>query len=209
MSQPEFNRNAVVGTVILAAALWFVTFYLDWGNFWVKISISALVLAGLSARLQADFRSLFRLDGRSVAIGLVSAAALYGVFWVGQALATQLLPFAQDQIGGVYAKGEGTPLWAIALLLLFVTGPSEEIFWRGFLQRQLMQRFGGAGGWALASLVYAGVHLWTLNLMLVGAAAVAGAFWGLLYWKIPNLVPVIVSHALWSTVIFAVFPMGG
>jgi membrane protease YdiL (CAAX protease family) len=43
--------------------------------------------------------------------------------------------------------------------------------------------------------------------MLVGAAAVAGAFWGAMYARLGRLAPVIVSHALWSAVIFAVFPM--
>jgi membrane protease YdiL (CAAX protease family) len=43
--------------------------------------------------------------------------------------------------------------------------------------------------------------------MLVGAAAVAGAFWGAIYARTGRLAPVIVSHSLWSTVIFAVLPM--
>jgi hypothetical protein len=43
--------------------------------------------------------------------------------------------------------------------------------------------------------------------MLIGAAAVAGAFWGAMFWRYKNLMPVIISHSVWSTVIFAVFPM--
>jgi membrane protease YdiL (CAAX protease family) len=43
--------------------------------------------------------------------------------------------------------------------------------------------------------------------MLVGAAAVAGGFWGAMYARSGNLAPVIVSHSVWSAVIFAVFPM--
>ncbi len=48
----------------------------------------------------------------------------------------------------------------------------------------------------------------SLNFMLIGAAAVAGAFWGLLYMRLGRLDSVIVSHSLWSAVIFAVAPMG-
>ncbi len=117
------------------------------------------------------------------------------------------LPFGQHQIGAIYLKGEGTPLWVIALLLFFVTGPSEEIFWRGYLQRTLMLRFGSWQGWLLATVVYAAVHLWSFNFMLIGAAGVAGAFWGAMYWRLGNLGPVILSHSVWSTVIFAIFPM--
>ena len=95
----------------------------------------------------------------------------------------------------------------IALLLFWVTGPSEEIFWRGYLQRSLMERFGRWPGWAAATAIYAGVHIWSFNFMLVGAAAVAGAFWGAMYARLGSLAPVILSHSIWSTVIFAVFPM--
>ena len=42
---------------------------------------------------------------------------------------------------------------------------------------------------------------------VVGAAAVAGAFWGYLYWRWGRLGPVIISHSLWSAVIFAVAPV--
>jgi len=194
-------------TVLLAAVLWFVTFALPWASFWVKISLSASLLAGISLVLQPIRREEVRVDPRAVLIGLASAALLYFVFWAGRAVSTSLFDFAGRQIGGIYHKGEGTPLWAIALLLFCVTGPSEEIFWRGYLQRSLMGRFGRWPGWALATAVYAGVHVWSLNFMLIGAAAVAGAFWGAMYAHLGRLSPVILSHAVWSTVIFAVFPM--
>jgi membrane protease YdiL (CAAX protease family) len=197
-----------VGAVLLAAVLWFVTFALQWTSFWIKISLSASLLAGISLILQPIRREEFRVDPRAVLIGLASAALLYFVFWAGRAVSTALFDFAGRQIGGIYHKGEGTPLWAITLLLFCVTGPSEEIFWRGYLQRNLMERFGRWPGWAIATAVYAGVHVWSFNFMLVGAAAVAGAFWGALYAHLGRLSPVIISHAVWSTVIFAVFPMG-
>ena len=98
-------------------------------------------------------------------------------------------------------------MWAIALLLFFVTGPSEELYWRGYLQKNLMMRFGQWQGWLLATAIYAAVHIWSFNFMLIGAAAVAGAFWGAMYWRLKNLAPVIISHSVWSAVIFAVFPM--
>ena len=95
----------------------------------------------------------------------------------------------------------------IVLLLFFVTGPCEEIYWRGYLQRNLMERFGNGPGWALGTVIYAAVHIWSFNFMLIGAAAVAGAFWGALYWRLKSLAPIIISHSVWSTVIFAVFPI--
>ena len=101
----------------------------------------------------------------------------------------------------------GTNKGLIFLLLLFVTGPGEEIFWRGFLQDRFMRRWGNFPGFLITTSIYAGVHLFSWNLMLIMAAFVAGAFWGLLYlWKRDLLIQII-SHSFWSAVIFSVAPI--
>lgn len=197
----------LIGTVLLATLFWFATFYLTWASFWIKISVSAATLAIVSLLLQPNRKERIRFDARAVALGLVSAAILYFIFWTGKTVSAMILPFSGGQIGGIYDKGAGTPMWVIALLLFFVTGPSEELYWRGYLQKNLMMRFGQWQGWLLATAIYAAVHIWSFNFMLVGAAAVAGAFWGAMYWRLKNLTPVIISHSVWSAIIFAVFPM--
>jgi len=207
LNHPDFRPLPLIGTVILAALFWFVTFYLTWGSFWIKISFSAATLAILSLLLQPNRKERIRIDARAVALGLASAAILYFIFWTGKAVSEVILPFSGGQIGGIYDKGAGTPMWVIALLLFFVTGPSEELYWRGYLQKNLMMRYGQWQGWLLATAIYAAVHIWSFNFMLIGAAAVAGAFWGAMYWRLKNLTPVIISHSVWSAVIFAVFPM--
>ena len=207
MKQAAAEWKPVVMMTALAAALWFMTFYLEWGIFWVKISISAAVLAGISIGLNGGRLPPFRLSPKAVFIGLASAVVLYLVFWLGKTIAGAIFPFAPHQIGAIYAKGHGTSMWAIALLLFFVTSPAEEIFWRGYLQRVLMQRLGERRGWLVATAVYAGVHIWSFNFMLIGAAGVAGAFWGALYRYLDDLAAVVVSHAVWSTFIFAVMPV--
>jgi membrane protease YdiL (CAAX protease family) len=202
-----FRPGAVLATVLLATLLWFVTFYLTWSIFWIKISFSAATLAVLSFVLKPVPKKKLVFDGKAVIIGLISAALLYFIFWSAKTISTTVFQFAGQQIGGIYDKGTGTSMWMIALLLFFITGPCEELYWRGYLQDNLMKRFGPWQGWVLATAVYAGVHIWSFNFMLIGAAAVAGAFWGAMYWRLKNLAPVIISHSVWSMVIFAVFPM--
>jgi membrane protease YdiL (CAAX protease family) len=199
--------KAVVSTVVLASVLWFVTFYLSWASFWIKISVSAATLAILSLLIEPHRKDQFHFNKTAILIGLASAGLLYAIFWFGKTISGTLMPFAETQISGIYQKGMGTHTGIIAALLFFVTGPSEEIYWRGFLQKNLAARFGPWQGWLLATVIYAGVHIWSFNLMLIGAAGVAGAFWGAMFWRYNNLAPVIISHSVWSTVIFAVFPM--
>ncbi|MCF8030039.1 MAG: CPBP family intramembrane metalloprotease [Desulfohalobiaceae bacterium] len=202
-----FRWKSVAATVVLAAVLWCMTFYLPFGIFWFKISASALILAGLSLVLQPAKYLRFSLDWRNIGIGLLSAVLLYLIFWAGKTVSEAVFPFAAEQVGSIYGKGEGTSTWVIVLLLFFVTGPCEELYWRGYLQRQLMGRLGGFLGWIAATVLYAGVHLWSGNFMLIGAAGVAGAFWGAMYWRFKDISPVIISHSVWSTFIFAVMPV--
>jgi membrane protease YdiL (CAAX protease family) len=194
----------LTGAVLLAIAGWAFTFGLVWGNFWVKIGCTVAVITAYALCFR---RPRIRFTFAEVGLGLASAVLLYGVFWLGNALSPYLIPAAHAQVGGIYGLGEGTQRIWIMLLLLFVTGPGEELFWRGFLQETLMERWGRWPGFLAATALYGGVHIFSMNLMLIGAACVAGAFWGLQYlWK-RELASLIVSHSLWSAVIFAVLPI--
>lgn len=192
------------GAILLAIVCWAFTFGLAWGNFWVKIAFSVILICAYSFYWQKPKIS-FSL--RSVLLGIVSAVVLYGIFYLGFVLSPYIVPGATSQVGGIYDMGIHTDRRLIFLLLLFVTGPGEEIFWRGFLQERLMGQYGNTVGFILTTFIYGSIHIFSLNFMLTMAAYVAGAFWGALYlWK-RDLTMVIVSHSLWSAVIFAIFPV--
>jgi hypothetical protein len=192
------------GAVLLPVVSWAFTFGWSGGNFWVKIGLSVLLVFGYSLYWQ---RPKIALRLSSCLLGLVSAVVLYFVFFAGNALAPYFISGAPGQVGGIYSLGEGSSKILVFLLLLCITGPGEEIFWRGFLQEQLMRRIGRFRGYLTATAVYAGVHVFSGNLVLILAALVAGAFWGALYlWK-KDLLAQIISHSLWSAFIFAVFPI--
>jgi membrane protease YdiL (CAAX protease family) len=56
--------------------------------------------------------------------------------------------------------------------------------------------------------IYAFVHIWSLNFMLIVAAAVAGGVWGLLYRLFPErLWALVISHAVWDAAVFVLFPI--
>ena len=111
-------------------------------------------------------------------------------------------------------KGDVSPT-LLTLLLLFVIGPAEEIFWRGCLQKAIGDALEGKklrNARFMAALItlaaYTLIHIWSFNFMLIMAALVAGAVWGLLYWLKPQWLPaLIVSHAIWDAAVFVVFPI--
>lgn len=191
--------------ILLASAAWFVTFGIEAGNFWVKIGISVVCVC-LYALLIEKPRLGFR--PKSTLFGAFSAVVLYGIFYAGYAISPFLVPGAREHVGTIYALGEGSSRVWVCLLLVFVTSPGEEIFWRGFLQERLMRAYGVLPGLFAATALYGAVHVFSGNPMLILSAIVAGGFWGILYAIGRDLGPLIVSHALFTAVIFTLLPIG-
>ncbi len=195
-------------TLPVAFVLWFLTFAIPFGNFWLKLTFSASLLAVLGLRSsRTDWRILFHFKFRHLWLGPLSAVLLYGVFWLGKEFSTLLFPFASKQISTVYFNKAQLDVRAIGLLLFFIMGPAEEIYWHGFVQRSLGRRFGSWRGLFLTAAVYSLVHIFALNFMLLVAAAVCGFYWGWLYQREQSLIPVILSHSIWDVLIFLIFPL--
>ena len=139
---------------------------------------------------------------------IIIAIVLWCAFWVGDKLSQELFTFARPQVDSIYQMKDGTPSWLIALLLLFIIGPAEELFWRGYVQRTLTQRWTANAGFVVTTLIYTAVHLPSMNFMLIMAAFTCGFCWGLLYRLFPQHFPAIVlSHALWDAAAFVWFPL--
>lgn len=194
----------------VAAVLWFVMFS-PWTapklNFWYAMTFSAVVLTTLATVFCREWMRDVRFSLREVAAGLGIAFVLWWVFWTGDKLSGLLFSFERPQVEMIYAMKHDTPDVVIALLLLLLIGPAEEIFWRGFVQRRMMQKWGMNIGFLLATACYTAVHIPSLNFMLIMAALVVGFCWGLIYRLFPrHLAALIVSHAVWDACAFVIFP---
>ncbi|MDY5969701.1 MAG: type II CAAX endopeptidase family protein [Bacteroidales bacterium] len=203
------KKPTVMGGIAIAAVLWFLMFS-PWTSgrlgFWPSMTASGLILAGY-AFVAGQWKHSVRFSFNEAAMGILLAALLWIVFFVGDKISQCLFPFAKGQVEAIYTLKDGTNPSLVALLLLMVIGPAEEIFWRGFVQRGLMEKMGQWWGWIATTLTYTLVHIGSLNFMLLMAALVCGAFWGYVYMKWPKrLGAVIVSHALWDAAAFVVFP---
>ena len=214
----------LTASIATAAALWFLMFS-PWTsgalNFWLEMSLAACILTALALKgtkgtILKDLKCERPLLQLLLGIGI--AFALWGIFWLGDRLSSRIFDFARGQVDNVYAMKQGLPTPVIALLLLLVIGPAEELFWRGFVQKQMElqishrrfshQRFPKDCAFFITTLVYALVHIWSLNFMLVMAALVAGAVWGFIYRLQPKLLPaLVVSHALWDALVFVILPI--
>src|SRR5262249_22781840 len=179
-----------------------------WGTFWARMALVAGSL-GLYASVVSPNARRERLTVGDVAGALASAGGLYGVFQGGDRLARLILPRGQSEIASIYELKKGSPPWLTAILLAGVIAPSEELFWRGLVQKTLMSRLGPTRGALAATLCYGGVHLGSGNLTLSAAALAAGAGWGAQYALQRRLPSAILSHVLWDVWIFLVAPTPG
>jgi len=210
MTHKKVERWQIIAAVVAAVVFWFFLFspVVPGLNFWIALPIAAGTLAAWAIYCGGVPFELKQLQLKAIGIGVIAAAMLYIIFVLGNFFSGLLFDFAPDQVGNVYAMKKMSNPVLISLMLLFVSSPCEEIFWRGFLQKWAMNQWGNVPGWLAMSVCYAAVHIVSGNFILIMAAWIAGLFWGLMYLRLKeNLVPVIISHSLWTFGIFILLPV--
>ena len=201
----------LIFAIVTAFALWTAMFSpltAPHINFWVAMSISATILIGIATFARSSWPRDFKWSLSEIVLGAAIAVALWGVFWLGDKISQLIFDFARPQVDSIYAMKDGSSSTLIALALLLLIGPAEEIFWRGYVQRTLSQRLGANKGFIVATAIYTLVHIGSLNFMLIMAAMVCGIAWGLLYRLMPErFTAITISHALWDAAVFVIFPI--
>lgn len=201
----------VLFTILLATLLWTVMLSpltAPHINFWWMMTGSACVLSLFATLFYPEWRKKVHLTPANILLGIAIAVALWCVFWVGDKLSQLMFGFARPQVDSIYGLKDGESALLLSFLMLFLIGPAEEIFWRGYVQQSFTKKWGANIGFAVATAAYTLVHLASLNFMLIMAALVAGAAWGLLYRLFPErFAAIIISHALWDTAVFIWFPI--
>jgi membrane protease YdiL (CAAX protease family) len=186
---------------VLAAVAWGLLFGLRRAGFWSRALAAGAAIGGYAIFAQWGLLAeLLRPTVADVAIGVVAAGVLYGVFWAGDRFLRRWLPDVAAQVDDLYAvRTLEVPARLPVAAVLLVVGPAEELFWRGLVQER--------AGFAVALAAYAAVHLWERKAVLVLAAVVGGAFWGALFAWRGTLVAPLISHALWDLAIVVWCPL--
>ena len=206
------DKSLLVLSLLVAALLWFIMFSPLTSphiNFWVCMTASACILTCFAVAFSRSKLQLsaFNLRLSTLLLGIAIAALLWGVFYVGDKVSQLLFSFSRAQVNLIYNMKGGVSPTLLALLLLFVIGPAEEIFWRGYVQRTLTKYRSPFVAFLLTTACYTAVHLPSGNFMLIMAALVCGIVWGGLYWLMPHqLKAIIISHALWDAAAFVWLP---
>ncbi len=191
-------------SILLAYALWFLTFRINFSSFWLRLAFSVAVLLCLSLIMRR--RGLiheFKTTPKGLLVGIMVGIGLYLLLLAGYTL---LEHFVAQSASEVYQLGVGLEPYLIALLLIF-TSIGEEAYWRGLILHSLRERMGSIHAVVFSSLLYSSVHVWTMNIPLMLIALIAGLVWGLLYVKTRSLASASASHIVWTELIFIFAPL--
>ena len=198
--------------ILLAFILWTIMFS-PWTaphvSFWWMMTGSALTLTILSSFVNPKWWKRVNWSTSNILMGIAIAIALWGVFWIGDKVSSWMFPtFARPQVNLIYGMKAGESPLLLSVLLLFLIGPAEEIFWRGYIQERLSRRFSPNLGFLIATACYTLVHIASFNFMLIMASLVCGIAWGGLYRLFSHrFSAIILSHAIWDAAVFVWFPI--
>lgn len=196
------DRRLILG-ILIAHLLLFFTFE-DKDVFWYIFTASMLILISYSI-IHEEIEDNASTSSY-LSLGVLSGIGLFGLFWLGSSMIEWLnIPFS-GQISRLYSRFSPDIFWHY-LVLVLILAPGEEIFWRGFVQKRLSNYFGVKITIVLAVLLYASVHLYSGEFILVLAAVIAGFAWSAMYaWK-RSLPLVIVSHIVFDLLLFVFLPL--
>jgi len=199
--------TVVVTLGLLGSVLWTFALY-HLAICLVLPAVDSLVRRGIAP---ADHLRLLGATGPRARGGIVVGLALAPVFAAASlgalALARAWLP-PSERIAAVLQSWGATPARLPVLTALFAAGngPAEELFWRGWVQGRLRQRWGPAAAVGLAAAFYCAYHAYTLTRLLGAAApglvviggvllvAAAGAVWGWLREVTGSVWPAVIGH---------------
>ena len=199
---PETPERRVIFGVLIAFLLWYFVFLSElFLSFWFRVTGAAVILA-LYAYASSEDREIDSPTIQDIGKGLSSGTLLYALFYIGFKV---FRPLVEGGAANVYTFRTELPL-IIPSSLLLITSFCEEYFWRYYTQSYLVKNH-GAAGIIITSILYAGIHLPTLNLPLVFAAFIAGLAWGILYQYTGSLWVVVFSHMAWTELIFVLLPL--
>ena len=143
-----------------------------------------------------------------MAIGMILTLILYQICAYGMRWMDGWSSVFHEHLEAVRWINDDPVYFVVALLFLALMGQAEETFWRGYIQQVFSERWNPNVGYALTTIFYTLVYVWTFNWVLILGSFVLSLVWGGLCRINPRwLSPVMVSHSLLNVIAFTLFPL--
>lgn len=203
----EFRRRRLVVAVALAVGATLLGFSLAtrpgdalFYPLTLGVAIVWVVGAGLSGPLHLGYRQSGETLRRPILVPVVLGLLAGAVFIVGALIVREIGPL-RDVVAHVLAHARRGNLALVAVLAL-LNGAAEEVFFRGALYAAIGRRHQVL----VSTAIYALVTIATGNAMLVFAAVVMGAVWGMQRRATGGILAPLLTHVTWSAVMVLALP---
>jgi membrane protease YdiL (CAAX protease family) len=213
ITSPIFMVLATLVTYILfIIPVWYVKKYLQNPNLENRLILLGFTSKGLDQKgvlkevligLVFAFVGIFLVVASSIGIELI-LKYIFGV---------RIVREASNDTDVIISGFDIFILIFMIIMMILVVGPSEEILFRGFMQRGLVRNLGEKWGLLITAIIFASIHLVTLIFyilkpiifiilfvyMFVPYIAIS-LMLGLMYrWRKENLIAVIVTHGVYNS----------
>lgn len=190
---------------LLSAHILIYITYQDTKVFWYLYT--ATILFCMSFAITVDKTKIKQSSLTNLAYGTMSGILLFVLFMLSNYLIEWLnISSLTKDISQLYKHYSPSALWHYLVLFIIII-PGEEIFWRGFIQKKLMERFQTKGTIILSTILYTLPMFYSQNMALVLAGVVAGLVWATLYqWK-KSISLVVISHLIFDFLLLVLFPL--
>ncbi len=162
------------------------------------LGLPAYLIARLHSSNPSGFLRLRPVAGAVLLLALIGLAGLTPfVQWAASVNQALPLPHFLEELQRAQeallesALAESTNVWLNLLMLAITPAICEELFFRGYLQRQLERRLGAATGIVFSGLLFGLFHF---RLSELGALTALGIFLAYLTWRTGSLWPAILVH---------------
>lgn len=153
---------------------------------------------------------------RDIGVVVLGYAVIFGMLIVLGIVVEVFLPEPAENEGAqALAELDSTTVYVAAVLFMFlVVGPCEEFLYRGIVQNRLRERLSAAPSIAIASLIFAAVHVVALAgdpasmLVTVGILFVPSLVLGAVYEYTGNIVVPSLLHGLHNSIIVTILFFG-
>jgi len=169
---------------------------------------TAGILLGITVLLVDRNQLLARAQLRwpLITAGLAAGIIMTTVTYVLYPFVGHFVPAVVTQAAALYATlGQAEPARAALVLPLVIAG--EELVWRGAVQGALERRLGPAWAAVIGTLAYGLAVAPIGSPLLVAIALGCGIYWAALRAYFGSLTPALISHLIWSAVVFLIAPL--
>lgn len=198
------QQTLTIGAIIFAIVMAFFSFA-NASTFWYFYAFTMLMLMALTTLTTTvdDEQPNWRFVFLGIGYGALTYVLAFAGFFILELVDAHALLQKIEIFFETYGPNN---IWHY-LLLVFIIIIGEELFWRGFVQKQLQQKL------TMPQAVLFSALLFSLTVLVSGfwigavAAFLCATLWGFLYEWQKSMPLVIVTHLTFSLMLFLVLPL--